>query len=317
MLRQVKHYTALLQQQNYKGFYLAVLRVAISLWLLKEVCINWQSMELLYGQDAFFVPKNTILNRLPGGPEFIKDHYIWLICLYIVVIFLNILGIGRWFTALVLLVMFYLLYQMNMFFTNAGDKMARLILTYLVFADSYQYFVLLKEKTTSINARRFRNLLSNLAALSIMIQLCLAYFTLGIAKLNDPLWQHGQATYYALSMERYTGTSLNKYLVQFKWLDVLSNYAVMLFELGFPLLIWFKKLRKPLLLSGLVFHLCIYIFMMIYGFQIVFLMTYGLFLPDSFFTRLYLKAKRNLCRQSFRRTKHRLLSFKILRQSIT
>ena len=293
MLRQAKYYTALLQQQNYKSFYLAALRVAISLWLLKEVCINWQSMELLYGQAAFFVPKNTILNRLPGGLPFIRDHYLWFISLYLVVILMNILGVGRWFTALALLMLFYLLYQMNMFFTNAGDKMARLILTYLVFADSYQYFVLIKEKTASIYVQRFRNLVSNLAALSIMIQLCVAYFTLGIAKLNDPLWQHGQATYYALSMERYTGTSLNKYLVQYKWLNVLSNYAVMLFELGFPLLIWFKKLRKPLLLFGLVFHLCIYIFMMIYGFQIVFLMAYGLFLPNSFFTRLYQRAKQN------------------------
>ena len=293
MLRQAKYYTALLQQQNYKSFYLAALRVAISLWLLKEVCINWQSMELLYGQAAFFVPKNTILNRLPGGLPFIRDHYLWFISLYLVVILMNILGVGRWFTALALLMLFYLLYQMNMFFTNAGDKMARLILTYLVFADSYQYFVLIKEKTASIYVQRFRNLVSNLAALSIMIQLCVAYFTLGIAKLDDPLWQHGQATYYALSMERYTGTSLNKYLVQYKWLNVLSNYAVMLFELGFPLLIWFKKLRKPLLLFGLVFHLCIYIFMMIYGFQIVFLMAYGLFLPNSFFTRLYQRAKQN------------------------
>ena len=293
MLRQAKYYTALLQQQNYKSFYLAALRVAISLWLLKEVCINWQSMELLYGQAAFFVPKNTILNRLPGGLPFIRDHYLWFISLYLVVILMNILGVGRWFTALALLMLFYLLYQMNMFFTNAGDKMARLILTYLVFADSYQYFVLIKEKTASIYVQRFRNLVSNLAALSIMIQLCVAYFTLGIAKLNDPLWQHGQATYYALSMERYTGTSLNKYLVQYKWLNVLSNYAVMLFELGFPLLIWFKKLRKPLILFGLVFHLCIYIFMMIYGFQIVFLMAYGLFLPNSFFTRLYQRAKQN------------------------
>lgn len=292
ILRRAKYYMELLQQHNYKSFYLAVLRVAISFWLLKEVCINWPNMELLYGHSVFFVPKTTILNRLPGGLPFIREHYLWFIILYIVVIILNILGIGRWFTALVLLLMFYLLYQMNMFFTNAGDKMARLILMYLVFADSYQYLVLIKAKHANVYTAKFTNLVSNLAALSIMLQLCLIYFTLGINKLNDPLWQHGQATYYALSMERYAGTSLNKYLVQYKWLDVVSNYAVMLFELFFPLLIWFKKLRKPLLAAGIVFHLCIYIFMMIYGFQIVFVITYGLFLPNSFFTRLYERVKR-------------------------
>ena len=114
-----------------------------------------------------------------------------------------------------------------------------------------------------------------------MLQLCVAYFSSGIAKINDTFWWNGEATYYALSMERFVGTPLNKYIVQQKWIDYLTNYGTIIFELFFPILIWIKKIRKPLLITGVIFHMCIYIFMMIYGFEIIFILIYGLFLPNK------------------------------------
>jgi len=280
--QQIKYYNDWLQQQNYKSFYLAFLRVSLSCWLLKEVCFHWTSMDLLYGHSGFVVSKNNFISRLPGeGFSFAKSHYIWLILAYIVVLLLNILGIGRWVTALLLFLMVYVLQKMNMSFVNGGDIMARMILLYLIFAGSYQYLVLSKQKNIDPPKIKLQNLLSNLAALSIMLQLCVAYFSSGIAKLLEPLWRHGEATYYAFCMERYIGTPFNKYIVQHSWINVITNYGTLLFELLFPLLIWIKKLRKPLLISGIIFHVCIYIFLMIYGFEIVFVLTYGLFLPNQ------------------------------------
>lgn len=277
---QLTYYTNRLQRENYKPAYLAFLRVAISCWLFKEVCINWQSLEILYGQSAFVVSKSNFINRLPGGFSVIKDHYMWFILVYLVVIFLNIFGIGRWKTGLLLFVMTYVLQEMNVSLINTGDRMARMILFYLIFADSYEYFVLVKRAPASNEQRKLQILVSNLAALSIMVQLCLAYFATGLAKINDPLWLNGEATYYALSMERFMGTPFNKWLVQQQWIDYGSNYAVLLFELCFPLLIWAKRFRKVLLIAGILFHLSIYLFLMIYGFQVVFVLIYGLFLPN-------------------------------------
>ena len=175
----------------------------------------------------------------------------------------------------------YTLQKMNSSFVNGGDALAKLILIYLIFADSYQYLVLFKQESRDNDKRKFQNLLSNLAALSIMLQLCIAYFSSGVAKIMEPVWWNGEATYYALSMERYIGTPFNKYIVQQRWLDYVTNYGTLLFELLFPILVWVKKMRTPLLLAGIFFHLCIYIFLMIYGFEIVFVLTYGLFLPNK------------------------------------
>lgn len=288
----IKYYIHWLQQENYKSFYLAFLRIAIGCWLLKEVCINWQSMDLLYGDAVFVVPKNNLLNRLPGGFTWVQQHYMWFIVSYILVICLNIFGIGRWFTALLLFLMVYVLQQMNAITGNGGDIMVRLVLLYLIFCNSYQYFVLVKEKNVYDDNRRLQNLVSNLAAFSIMLQLCVAYFELGLAKLNDELWRNGEATYYALQMERFIGTPINQYMVRYKWIDIGSNYAVLLFELAFPLLIWIKKLRKPLLLAGLLFHCCVYFFLMIYGFQVIFILIYGLFLPNNTWLKIITRIKK-------------------------
>ncbi|MEO6550155.1 MAG: hypothetical protein ABIN94_19285 [Ferruginibacter sp.] len=274
----VNRWVVWLQKDNYKSFYLAFLRVAVSCWLLKEVAINWQGMEILYGQSAL-VPYNV--NGPALGIPFIKSHYQWFMGLYVSVIILNILGIGRWFTALLLYLLVQVLQKMNMPFINGGDLMARLVMFYMIFANTYHYFVLNKDVAPSVASLKIQNLLSNLAALSIMLQLCVAYWGLALTKIMDPYWFRGEAVYYALSVERFMGTPLNKVLLQYGRLTMVINYAVILFELLFPILIWVKKLRKPLLIAGLVFHASIYILLMIYGFQIVFVLLYGLFLPNQ------------------------------------
>jgi len=281
MQQQITYYTVLLQKENYKSFYLAFLRVAICCWLLKELAINWSSLDVLYGQSGFVVAKNNFINRLPGDDfAFVKSHYTLFITAYIIVLFANLLGIGRNFSALLLFIILYLLQKMNMSIVNGGDAFARIILFYLIFADSYQFLILFKEKKKDHVLQKILNLISNLAALSIMLHLCMAYFSAGIAKLIDPVWLQGEGTYYAMSIERFTGTPFNKYLVQYKWIDYFFNYATILFELVFPILIWNKKCRKPLLVAGILFHAFIYIFLMIYGFEVVFILTYGLFLPN-------------------------------------
>jgi len=282
MRLQIKQKLDWLQTENYKPFYLAFLRVAISGWLLKELYINWSSMDLLYGQTIFIESEKRIIKLLSFGNSFdFRAHYRWFIFFYIGVIVLNILGIGRTFTAILLFLSVYIVQKLNKTVLNGGDIFAGFILFYLILSDSYRYFTLFKPAAPPKEKTKFLNLLSNLAAFSIMLQLCMGYFALGVTKLIDPVWQSGEATYYALMNEGYKGTPYNQWIVQHKWIDYCTNYGVMAFELLFPLLVWFKKLRKPFLIAGILFHLSIYIFMMIYGFEVVFMLIYGLFLPND------------------------------------
>jgi hypothetical protein len=276
-----------LYKENYKSFYLAFLRVAISLWLLKEVFINWAGMDILYSPKSFVVRNDgTLFSSLPVKFSVVRDHYQWLIGVYIVVLLLNIAGIGRWVTAILLFLLMDTVHKLNFGFVNGGDILARLIVFYLVFANSYEYFVLFKSKDKDPERKKLSNLMSNLAAYSIMLQLCVAYLSSAIAKLHYPVWLNGEALYYTLSMERFVGTPLNHFMAQSALLVKIGSYATLAFELSFPFLIWVKGCRKPLLIAGVLFHLFIYIFLMIYGFQIVFVLTYGLFLSNEEVVRI-------------------------------
>jgi hypothetical protein len=281
-----------LSKENYKSFYLSFLRVAISLWLLKEVFINWGDMDILYSSKSFVVRNDgALFNSFPIKFSVIRDHYIVLIWIYIVVLLLNMAGIGRWVTALLLFLLVDTVHKLNLGFINGGNILSRLIVLYLVFANCYEHFVLFKTKNTDPQRKRLSNLMSNLAAYSILLQLCVAYLSSGIAKLHYPVWQNGEALYYALSMERFVGTPFNRLIAHSAVLVKIGSYATLAFELSFPFLIWVKGCKKPLLVAGVLFHLFIYIFLMIYGFQIVFLLTYGLFLTNSEVRQLVQKIK--------------------------
>jgi len=286
-------------KENRKSAYLAFLRVAMSLWLLKELLIDWSNFEVLYSNHSFIVREdNTLMALLPGALSFVRDHYMTFIYLYIVVIILNILGVGRWITATVLFVMLDTLQKLNTSIVNGGDNMARLVLLYLIFASSYDYFVLYKTKIKNPERKRMLNMMSNAAAYSLMLQLCLSYLCSGLGKLTNELWKNGTALYYTMSMDRFTGTPWNKHLAANALFVKIGTYYTLVFEIAFSFLVWINKFRKPFIIAGLLLHLFIYVFMMLYGFEEVFILLLGLFLTNDEALRIARRCKRIIFRTS-------------------
>ncbi|MCW3464592.1 hypothetical protein [Chitinophaga nivalis] len=276
-----------LTQTNTRSIYLSILRVALCLWLLKELTINWTSLELLYGTHSFLVAQNDILLTSIGvNIQYLREHYFVLIILYTTLVILYLLGIGRNLTAIFVFLLVELFQRMNNINLNGGDNLLKFMLLYLSFANTFQYLVLFNSHKVKKDPA-VCNMLTNLAAYSIMFHLCLAYFISGISKAHADVWYNGVATYYTFSLERFKGTSYNEAIVSNGWIVLITTYATLLFELYFPVLIWVRKLRIPLIIVGICLHMGIYIFMMIYGFQIIFILTYGLFFTNEEYSKLF------------------------------
>jgi hypothetical protein len=268
--------------KNQKSLYLAILRIAVSLYVLKDLAINWSSFDILYSNKSFVFREDAgVFSVIPGGIAMVRDHYMVIVTACIICCLLNIAGIGRWLTALLLFLAVNMLHRLNVEFVNGGDMMLRFILLYMIFANSYDHFVVYRSKPFNEERQRLSNLVSNLAAYSLMIELCVAYFCSGNGKLHNELWMHGQAVYYSILADRFRGTPFNTAIAHIGWLMIGANYCAIVFELGFPFLVWIKKIRKQVLSAGVLFHLFIYIFLMIYGFEIVFLLIYGLFFSNE------------------------------------
>jgi len=293
MTAKLQHTIWRMQQSNAKAFSLAFIRVALSVWYIKEMLFRWSSYEVLYSNGSFLdMPPTKYFHNFHLNLFWLKEHYQFLIWGSMLLLVLNLFGIGRNLVSLLLWFVFSLLYHMNNAFFNSGDEMSLILLFFLSFSNSYDYLTLFKRKQLSAEKEKLYNFISNLAALCIMINLCLAYFSAGFFKLMDPWWQKGTGIYYFLNDDRYSILAAGGKNVQFPlWFIYLVNWGTIILELLFPVLVWFKKYRTVVFGLCLLMHAGIYSFLMIYAMTFTFLIQYCIFYPDNKVKALFEKIR--------------------------
>jgi hypothetical protein len=124
---------------------------------------------------------------------------------------------------------------------------------------------------------QFQIILSNAAFLLGQIQITLIYFLSGYDKLTSSAWQTGAAMNSIINLTFFQNPFLSLELTKFQCM--LLCWLIILFELGFSILIWFNKLRFIILTLGVIFHLGIVFFLGLADFGIVMILCYTLFLP--------------------------------------
>lgn len=278
-----KIYRALssLTQKNNFSAYSAIFRIYLSFHVIKKIYLCWGSISLTSGD---------LLNQHVNLPTFMSFftesmmiHHVPLVYYAgILISFLFMFGIGRFYTAIAFHILCRLLVDMNFMFSNGGDNILMFVSFYMIFINSYEYFCLNPAPARENSAKNF---ISNLGSYAIMIQLCFIYFVSAIHKIHADVWFNGVATYYVMNLERYS-SPINQYLFKNAFIIAASTYFTLAFELFFPILVWNKKLRKFCLIAGLFMHLGIYFTMMIYDFEILFIMVYGFFISNAFWLSL-------------------------------
>ena len=132
--------------------------------------------------------------------------------------------------------------------------------------------------TNSTWRTSIKTVLHNLAVLAVIIQICLVYFLSALAKLTDEGWLFGSALISISQINHFSLYSL-KYEQLFNPFFVILNYLVLAYQLLFPFLIWFQKIKKPLLIFGVLMHLYIAFVMGILAFGIIMVLAYIYFWP--------------------------------------
>ncbi|HVI46462.1 MAG TPA: HTTM domain-containing protein [Chitinophaga sp.] len=269
-------------------FYLSILRLFICFHLAKDVIFHWSLTNLLYKPESFFVPGLDGLFYFLGiNQDWLRVHFDIIFIIYQILILLYALGIGKYITAIFLYAVFEIIQRLNANILNGGDNYLKFIILYMVFCNSYQYFSLTKIRQRNPFWSFASNLITNISIFNLKLHLCLIYFISGLAKAHSDVWYNGIANYYILQVERFQGTSINKILARNGFFVTISTYFTLVWELFFPILVWIKKLRIPLLLMGILLHIMIYIFLMIYDFEIIFIVVYGIFFTDEELFQFY------------------------------
>ncbi len=176
--------------------------------------------------------------------------------------------------------------------TNGGDDLLRAGLFYLMFSPAGAVWSL------DARPRLLKMPLIRIPPWSVrlmQIQLALVYLFTGLVKLSGPYfdeegrliqdWLTGEAVYWVLN-----DVAVARW--PYAWFPVpllvcrLLSWATLAFELGFPFLVLFRRVRPWLLLAGLAFHLGIWVQTEVGWFSQVSMCWYVLFLSGETLERI-------------------------------
>ena len=100
----------------------------------------------------------------------------------------------------------------------------------------------------------------------------MVYFLSALAKLNNEEWLNGSAISNTLQVQQYSLEIFSN--TKQNALSFIFNYLVLFYQLFFPLVIWFKKIKKPFLIIGIIMHLFIAFVMGLMSFGFIMILGY-------------------------------------------
>ena len=215
-----------------------------------------------------------------------NNTYTWVYIVFIIaqLIFLTT-GILRIFPKISSVMIYF--FTVNLFLKGGqmftgGEVLVSLLLFYLMFIQKSNKekqkisFRISKDENPEFTF--LQNVLNNSFYWMCLIQVCLVYFFSTFYKLLDWNWINGSAVMYVSRIDAYS-SGLNRFFFADNYtLSLIATYSILIYQALFPILVWFKKIKKPFLIFGVIFHLGIAFGMGLFTFGIIMCLVYLLFL---------------------------------------
>jgi len=125
----------------------------------------------------------------------------------------------------------------------------------------------------------------NTGIILCQLQVIFIYLVSGWDKLMSEAWQSGEAIGYIISLRNLFNPAFAG-MFEHAGLQVVLSWTTIIFELAFAVLVWFDKTRIPILITGVLFHLFIWVVMSLPDFAITMMLSYILFLKDTDYHRV-------------------------------
>lgn len=284
MQLKIKHILFNLEFANSFNFFSAVCRVFICFHILKKLFSQRNFFDIIYRGTSFLIPDNSEFSAYFINGEVFRQYFTIYLLVYLCLTVFYLFGIGKNWTALGVFLCLEIQQRLCHTILNGGDNLFKFLVLYMIFINSFDFFCL---KKYSKPRGAVSNLISNIAGYSICIHLCLVYFISAIHKIHADVWFNGVANYYILSSERFRGTSFNLSLAKNGTFVTVTTYFTICVELIYPFLVWIKRTKVIMLILATILHIGIYVFMMIYDFQIVFIIIQGFFISNENWLSFY------------------------------
>ena len=160
----------------------------------------------------------------------------------------------------------------NMAVSYGADTISTVFLFYLCFADF--------RPSDSSRKSDLRATLGSMAYRLSQIQLCIIYAYAGLDKARGYSWWNGEALWYVMANNQLRHMNFD-WMAHFPVVVVFLTYSTLFWEIYFPVMVWVRRIRYPVLVFGVFLHIGISMFMGLKSFGILMILLYLLFLQDS------------------------------------
>lgn len=204
-------------------------------------------------------------------PALLPYNWLFLILLILFAGFVFFEKYERWMSLLVFVFWMNFLNRTSVINTG-GEVLIGLFLFYLLFIG--------RTKSKDPLIKLIQNALNNTFTYAIVIQFLSVYIISSWWKLLDEGWMSGFALLHAMNIDTYSFFGIGEFLYDHIWISKVLTYLSIIYQVSFPMLVWNKKIKPYLLISGVLFHLSIAIFMGIFSFGLIMIIGYVLFLNN-------------------------------------
>lgn len=276
---------------NYKNrkIGVSILRVIIGTLVLKDFISFFFNKQYLFSAKGIVsyetysdIVKHYNLNWL--NINFNNEQNIIIFC--IVGVFFSItfsIGIFKRISAILLFFLLFIFKIRNLYLLDGADNVISVLLPFFVFIDSYSLSNFYETKSNLIKTRLepYLSMTSFSFTLAVMVQICIIYFFASIHKSQSKPWCDGTALYYILNSEDFSASYINSFITRSTFFVNFFTWFTIAFQFLFPFLVWFKKLKKPILFIGIIFHIGIFILMRIDNFSLIMIACYAVFFTNK------------------------------------
>jgi len=232
-------------------------------------------LENLYGDQSLIATQNlngftltTLVNLL--SVDAIKNYYPLFFIVQLLFAFIGLLG---FFPRICTLFVFFATVNLqNRIYStiSGGDVLLCLLLFYLIFISDGKEL-----KNKSLN--EIQNAANRIFIALCKIQLIIIYSVSAIYKLQSPEWLNGSAIQQILLIDEYTLPILKHAVCSVPFLFKTITWAVLFYQVLFPFLVFVKRVKNYLLLTGIIFHLSIAFAMGLFNFSLILIFSYVIF----------------------------------------
>ena len=288
----------LAQKMNYTNNFqykigASILRFLLGFFIFKDFVVYLTNKKFLFQKNGIvsYGLYSDIITYYNFSFLNFNFHSNWVIFLFLttglVFSFLFMLGIFQRFSVVVLFFLLLVFKMRNIYLLDGGDNVISVILPFYLFVNTYSYSKKYEEfkKIKAFKITIIESLISNYFAFAIMIQICIIYFFAGIHKLQGELWRDGTALYYILNSDDFSPTELNKSITNSLLVVKLITWFTILFQLTFPIMIWFNRTKKTYIYLGITLHLGIFLIMKIDNFSFVMISCYAIFFSNEYYEK--------------------------------